>query len=125
MFSIFRKKTLRREDKHPKMEKAAAFFARKIIKTQNRIANWLSRYEQKMSISQKKMALLLFCISMSIMTGSLLYRGIFTNRNSTPGWLQQQSITIPKTHPIPDSLDLNGLQEPQGHSKIETDSTNK
>ena len=124
MFRIFRKKSIR-EDKHPKMEKAAAFLARTIIDKQTRIANWLGRHEQKFSIKQKKWALMIFCTCMSVIAGSLLFRGILNNRYSTPNWLQQQSITVPKTYPIPDSLNMNVLQQPQNNPKSETDSTNK
>lgn len=124
MFRIFRKKS-NRENKHPKMEKAAEFLARNILDKQTRTANWLSRHEQRLSIKQKKFALLIFCACMSFVAGSLLYRGIFRARSSIPDWLQQQSITVPKTHPIPDSLDLNVLPELQNNPNIQTDSTNK
>jgi hypothetical protein len=109
MLNLFRKKKVEKE--YPHLDKAAAFFARNIIRLQSRIAAWLSKYEQRMTIPQKKMALLLFCISMSILAGSFLYRGVTGFNTSSPSWLPQPSIVIPETQPLPDSADLQILNQ--------------
>lgn len=109
MLNLFRKKKTEKE--YPHLDKAAAFFARNILRAQTRIAAWLSKHEQRMTIPQKKMALVLFCISMSILAGSFLYRGITGFNTSSPEWLQQPSIVIPETQALPDSADLEILNQ--------------
>lgn len=110
MLKMFRKKQMV-EKQHPKMEKAAFLFAKTIISAQTHIANWLSKQEQKLSIRQKKLAFFTFCVCMSLIAGSLFFRGIFNNSNNIPGWLRQHSITIPETQPMPDSIDVDLLKK--------------
>lgn len=120
MFNLFRKRNT--EKQYPHLDKVATFFARNIIRSQTVVANWLSKYEQRMTISQKKIALVLFCISMSILAGSFLYRGISGNSSNSTSWFQQPSITIPETHPLPDSSFLNqiSIQKDSVFIKIDT-----
>ncbi len=106
MFRMFRKKEVSAKPS-PKMDKAASTIAKAIIKVQTRIACWLSKQEETLTIKQKKCALLVFFVSTTIITGSLLYRGLFLDNNHSPNWLEIPTLTIPKTYPIPDSLNLN------------------
>ncbi len=123
MFKQFRKRQANKQN--PQLDKAAAFFARNIIGVQSRIAGWLSKYERHMTISQKKMALALFCISMSILGGSFLYRSVICFDEVSPSWLQQPSVVIPETYPLPDSLYLQKLSENNNDSTFhEPDSIN-
>jgi hypothetical protein len=124
MLNLFRRKKSEKQNLH--LDKAAAFFARNIIRTQTRIATWLSKYEQHMTIQQKKIALFFFCISMSIFAGSFLYRGVTGFNTSSPAWLQQPSIVIPETHPLPDFTDLQALNQmgvTRDTVRLKTDST--
>lgn len=106
MFRMFCKKTVPAKPS-PKIDKAASTIAKAIIQVQTRIACWLSKQEETLTIKQKKFALLVFFVSTVIVTGSLLYRGLFVNNNHSPNWLEIPALTIPKTYPMPDSLNLN------------------
>jgi hypothetical protein len=123
MLKLFRNR--KTEKKYPHLDKAAAFFARNIIRSQTVVANWLSKYEQRMTISQKKIALVLFCISMSILAGSFLYRGISGKSTNSTSWFQQPSITIPETHPLPDSAVLNQITIHQDSIFIKPDTIHR
>jgi len=118
MLNLFRKR--KTEKQYPHLDKASAFFARNIIRSQTSIANWLSKYEQRMTIPQKKMALLLFCMSMTILAGTLLYQAV--TGTSSSSWFQQPSIVIPETHPLPDSAVLNQMSIHMDTVSIEIDS---
>jgi hypothetical protein len=120
MLNLFRKR--KTEKQYPHLDKAAAYFARNIIRSQTVVANWLSKYEQRMTISQKKIALVLFCISMSILAGSFLYRGITGHSSNSTSWFQQPSIVIPETHPLLDSAVLNQMSILKDTLSLETDS---
>lgn len=124
MFKIFGKKPTK-EDKNANVEKAAAHLAKAIILFQTRVANWLSKYERKLTTGQKKWALAIFCTAMIVFGSSLLYRGIFSNHDSMPEWIKQETIVIPKTHPIPDSIDVNVEHKHRHHNTINKDSINK
>lgn len=109
MFKQFHKRQSSKQNLQ--FDKAASFFARSIIHIQTRIADWLSKYEQCMTISQKKIALTLFCISMSILVGSFLYRSVNGFDGISPSWLQQPSVVMPETYPMLDSVDLQKPSE--------------
>ena len=96
---------------NPRIDKAATTIAGFIIRLQTYVVKWLSRQEQTLTIKQKKIAFLVFCISTGIITGTILFRGLFGYHNQNSDWLQNSRITIPKTHSLPDSLDLNMLRE--------------
>ena len=121
MFKMFRKKEVPAKPS-PKTDKAASAIAKSIIRVQTRIACWLSKQEETLTIKQKKCALLLFFVSTTIVTGSLLYRGLFANNSHSPNWLEIPTLTIPKTYPIPDSLNLNLPSEKKKLSDKKNDS---
>jgi hypothetical protein len=123
MLNLFRKKNT--EKQYPHLDKVAAFFARNIIRSQTVVANWLSKYEQRMTISQKKIAFVLFCISMIILAGSFLYQGLSGNSSNSTSWFQQSSITIPETHPLPDSAVLNHISIHKDSVFIKTDTIHR
>lgn len=123
MLNLFRKRNA--EKQYPHLDKVAALLARNIIRLQSVVANWLSKYEQRMTISQKKLALVLFCISMSILAGSFLYHGISGNSSNSTSWFQQPSITIAETHPLPDSAVLNQITIHQDSVFIKPDTIHR
>ena len=112
MLRLFRNKKQTGAD-HPQLDKAASWFAKKIIGFQTRVAGWLSKQEQKLTIPQKKMALIVFCISTAILSASYLFRALNEYHDPSPAWFSQPSIAIPETHPLPDSIDEQLLKEYQ------------
>lgn len=80
---------------------------------QTRLAYNLSKLESHLSVRQKKWALLLFCLGMSVLSINWIYQGLFSSNSRKPGFLNHQSITAPKKTALPDSLDVNLLREYQ------------
>lgn len=109
MLFLFKKNKKPKEYK--KAEKAAVYLSKKILALQIRWANWLSRRERKMTIRQKKIALAIFCIAMTGVSGSALYQGLLGHQDSSFNWLRPQTITPPNTVPLPDSLEIMYLYE--------------
>lgn len=119
MLKMFRKKSIEPNKEQPQIDKAAFFLAKHIIAFQTSIATWLSKHEKKLTITQKKWALGLFCISMGVVAGSFLYRGMAGRNNPSPSWLQHQSITLPESVQVPDSINQNLLKEIEKMQKTE------
>jgi hypothetical protein len=89
----------------------AAMLLKPIRQAQIRFATVLSKQESRLSIRQKKGALLIFLISMGSLSGHWVYRGIFSTDPGKPGYLKRDLITRPKNATLPDTLDIKWLQE--------------
>jgi hypothetical protein len=68
-----------------------------------RLANKLSRYEQKMSLGTKKGLITLFCLIAGVFAMNTLYRGLFIPTAIGPGFLSRPAVHIPPNLRIPDS----------------------
>jgi len=102
----------------PAHEKSNAPFSNSISKRidktitdlQTKVARKLSDKEKTLTTKQKKWALFIFCAGMCLISGALLYKGIFDENISAPH-IDQQTITRPGIIKLPDSLDLKYLEE--------------
>lgn len=82
-----------------------------ILSKQIQLATTLGKYEQRLNRKQKKIALFLFCFIMIGMSSFWLYQGISAAANPHPAYLKKNSIVQPENSLLPDSLDVNILQE--------------
>lgn len=110
MFRLFKKKkTANKSEEFA--DKAAGSIHRRIHQLQTRFAKAMSHQEQKLNQMQKKIALVMFCSIMGGLSGWWLYQGVFMQAKSQPGVFNQDNITRPEVTTLPDSLDLNMLEE--------------
>lgn len=110
MFRIFKKRQQQPAGGDKFSDKAAKLINKPIVKLQTRFANSMSKYERRLSVRQKKIALFIFCFFMCSCSALFLYKGLYTADNSTPVWLKHEPITIPENTKLPDSLNLDLLQ---------------
>lgn len=109
MFSFFRCRQTER--KVPVVtEKAANAVRVALFKAKSAFALTLSRYERRLTIWQKKMALVGFCLAMSCLSAYWLYEGIFSKGKDRPSYLKQKTITPPPAITLPDSLNTELLK---------------
>lgn len=111
MFKLFRNKNVQELKPDPSADKAAFLIAKAFVRMQTAWANWLSAKEKTWTLQQKKIALAIFCIGMSVLSGSFLYNGIVNKQNISPSWLKTPSVTLPEDTRLPDSLNLDYLRE--------------
>jgi hypothetical protein len=69
-----------------------------------KLATGLSRREQRMTMSQKKMALIAFFILMAVFCAKMLFNAFYEPDTKTPWYLKVPMITRPRTIQIPDSI---------------------
>jgi hypothetical protein len=110
MFRLFKRKTRDENNGNGFTDKAAGHISRSIIRLQTQFANRMSRYEQYLSIRQKKIALVVFCISMGSFSGWLIYQGVWMKKIETPSYMEKNSIIHPENITLPDSLDLQKME---------------
>jgi hypothetical protein len=111
MFRLFRKQALSARKNNPIRAKIAGILGKPIRKAQTRLATSLSKQESRLSLREKKWALLAFLLSMGSLSGYWVYQGIFSKFGNKPGFLKYQGITEPKNATLPDTLDIKWLQE--------------
>lgn len=111
MFKLFRKNAKQEIKPHPTTDKAASVIAKALIRLQTSWAGWLSAKEKNMTLKQKKQALIIFCVLMSVWASSILYKGIFLMPMTSPTWLKTPTVTLPEDSRLPDSLNLDYLRE--------------
>ena len=70
-----------------------------------RMARYLSRKEQTLSLRTKKLLLAYFFLCVSLYGGVLLYKG-FTGRSGSADYLHPQGISEPTLGRLPDSLSI-------------------
>lgn len=120
----FRKKDQQPRATHPAIEKVK----RKLAGFQEWIVKQLSRYEQRLSLSEKKVCLVLFCLLMGSLSTYWLYQGIAGRSTVAPTYMQPQSIVRPHDSKLPDSLNVNFLEELKQKREVlqkNIDSTNQ
>ena len=71
-----------------------------------RIARYLSRKEQGLSLRTKKLLLAYFCFCVCGYAGILLYQGVAGSPPFTGNYLHLEEITRPTLGRLPDSLSL-------------------
>ena len=121
MFRLFRKQAKSIAEPSAFKSTMAAILLKPIRDAQIRFATSLSKQESRLSIRQKKAALLIFLITMGILSGYWVYEGIFLTNSDKPGYLKRDLITRPKNTTLPDTLDVKWLQEYK-HWKARKDS---
>lgn len=119
MFRLFRKKT--KPSENPIRNKVGGILAKSIRHAQIRFATALNKQESRLTVTQKKYALVIFMVSMTSLSGYWVYEGIYSKTTGKPGFLKFQDITAPKNPTLPDSLDIKWLQEYK-HGKAKKDS---
>jgi hypothetical protein len=111
MFRLFRKQARPAAEPGSLKRTIAAMLLKPIRDAQIRFATVLSKQESRLSIRQKKVALLIFLISMGSLSGHWVYKGIFSTNSDKPGYLKRDLITRPKNATLPDTLDIKWLKE--------------
>lgn len=121
MFRLFRKQAKPAAGQSSFKSTMAAILLKPIRDAQIRFAAGLSKQESRLSVRQKKGALLIFLISMGSLSGYWVYEGIFSTSQDKPGYLKRDVISRPKNTTLPDTLDIKWLQEYK-HWKARKDS---
>jgi hypothetical protein len=111
MFRLFRKQTPSAKNDNPIRAKISGILAKPLHKAQTRLVTSLSKQEGRLSVRDKKWALLAFLLLMGSLSGYWVYQGIFSKSMNKPGFLKYQGITEPKNATLPDTLDIKWLQE--------------
>lgn len=98
-----------------------------IYQVQSRFAIFMSKYEQRLSVRQKKKWLIIFCLCMSALSTFWLYESIYHTNGTNHGYLKKNSIVTPTSTELPDSLDLKLWEEINKHHSrsVVTDSITK
>ena len=111
MFRLFRKQVKTAADQSSFKSTMAATLLKPIRHAQIRFVTVLSKQESRLSVRQKKGALLIFLISMGSLSSYWVYEGIFLTSQDKPGYLKRDVISQPKNTALPDTLDIKWLQE--------------
>lgn len=96
-------------------------FSKSIYRLKQNIAKRLSKREQKLTLRQKKIALLIFCSCMFTYSFILLWQGFFSPGKPPSHYLDHHTITMPADPRLPDSLNIPLLEQIQ-KSKLRLDS---
>jgi len=105
------KKMNRRKMTSPAESRRIAGVKKRITKAQHKIANHLSDWDSLLTTKERKIVLLLFFSAMFVLSGWMLYDGIFKKPEGAPGYLERQTITRPESTDLPDSLNIPLLEE--------------
>jgi hypothetical protein len=108
MFKLFPKKKTT-PGANRQTGKVSIFLSERAGRWHVRCADFLNRQERRMTVPQKKRALLLFLMIMSTVSAFWIYTGVFSATNKMPAYLRQHMIQLPKTWP--DSLKRRFIEE--------------
>ena len=110
MFGLGNKRKRKAAKENPQKE-AVGLISRKVWEMEVRFANRLSLFERQLTTCQKKACLFIFCACMGSISIGLLVQGVFMRNNRQPVLLEKGTINIPQNTELPDSLNVEWLQE--------------
>jgi hypothetical protein len=88
---------------------ASLFLARKLLRLQTGFSRQLSRWEQKMTLRQKKVAFCIFFLVAGGLAVARIYSGFSGKVNALPFRIEHRMIVSPAILPQPDSSWAKGL----------------
>ena len=107
MYRLFKTKN---SGSAPAVKRAATAVQKVIYQLKMKIAAALAKWESRLTIKEKKVYLLCFCILMVSLSSYWLYEGIFLKPRKGPTYLKQETISRPQDISLPDSLDMHYLE---------------
>jgi len=111
MIRLFLRKKLPPGQENRATGKIAGIATSLIQRVQIRFARTLSQFESRLSVREKKWAVLIFYMALTGLSAYWIYDGFFAHMSRKQTILKHQRVAIPQNIVLPDSLDVQFLQK--------------